>query len=211
MMTQEVQLGEATFRVEATLFGASDLAEISGMPMQMTRLWRSRGLLPERPRGRSIYSARDVAEIMVRYDLSRLGVPPSESSKIASAAADMVIWFALLSCDGACEVIGSAEAVEKFIAAFERNEKPVELISRVTNAFQFLVAAPSQKPEFVAQIEDLLRSRGVRAAMFIDLSQVALDLGENARRPLFSVRQLDKSKEAVRRLTGQRTPYLRLV
>lgn len=211
MMTQEIQLGEVTFRVEATLFGPSDLAEISGMPMQITRLWRSRGLLPEQPRGRSRYSARDIAEIMLRYDLSRLGVPPSESLEIAVSAAEMVIWFALLNCDGTCEVTGEAEAVEKFMVAFDRNEKLVDSISGTANAFQFLVSVPPHKPEFVAEIDDLFQSRSVRAAMLIDLSQVALDLGKNARCPLFSVRQLDQSKNAVRRLTGHRTPRLRLV
>ena len=211
MMADEIRIGGSTFRIEAAQFGPSDLEKVSGMPKQIARLWRSRGLLPDHPRGRATYGTREVAEIMVRFDLSRLGVPPSVSREIAANAAQIVLWFALLNSDGACEVKGDESDVELFLAAFNRNEKVVDSISGTSDAFQFLVAFPSSEPEFATQIDNLFQSKSARAAMVIDLSQVALDLSEKVGRPLFSISSSCEAERMVRRLTGHRPLHVRLV
>lgn len=122
-----------------------------------------------------------------------------------------MLWFALLNTDCACEVVGDPSDVELFLTAFNRNEKLVDAISGTSDASQFLVSFPSHKPEFAAQVDDLFRTKSVRAAMVIDLNHIAHELADKSGRPLLSIFPVAESESTIRRLTGNRPSHLRLI
>lgn len=194
-----------------TTFSASELTTIADIPGQIQRLWRSRGQLPGGGRKSGNFDAREAAEIMVRYDLSRLGVPPSETDEIGSAAAQIMLWFALLNSDGTCEVNGTQEDTANFLKRFQQDERIAGALTAEPKVQRYLWKAPGDKLSFATDIAKVIEAQGQWAMTFLDLEKSAFDLAEKAGKPLFSI---DVSGDAigrrVRRLTGQR-PSLTVV
>lgn len=189
-------------------FGSSELAEIAGIPGAMQRLWKNRGFLPCEKTTRLQYTARDVAEIMVRHDLSKLGIAPGDSDVLGHFAAQTILWFALLSSDGACEVWGSVDATNAFLDRFERDETLANSLCGDPDADRYIVRAVGADPIPVGDLPAFLESAPIRSGSFLDLAQMSFDLVSRAQRPLVRVR-LDKG--SIRRLTGQTRSHLRLV
>lgn len=142
---------------------------------------------------------------MVGYDLSRLGVPPSETNEIGSAAAQIMLWFALLNSDGTCEVNGTHEDTSSFLEHFAEDERIASALTAEPKVRRYLWKGPDEKLSFTADIAKVIGAQDQRAMTFIDLERSAFDLAKRAGKPLFSI---DVSGDAigrrVRRLTGQR-------
>jgi len=189
-------------------FDSFDLAEIVGLSGAMQRLWRSRGFLPGEKLSRLRFTSRDVAEIMVRFDLSKLGVPPSESEVLGHFAAQTVLWFALLSSDGACEVCGSVGATGSFLQRFADDAAIANVLCDNPDADRFIVRSPVSDPVTVSDLADYLEEQEMRSGSFLDLARMSYDLTARAQRPLIRVK-VDNGN--IRRLTGQKIPHIRLV
>lgn len=96
-------------------YSAGEVACISGLSPDMQRLWRRRAHLPQVGSGHARFGPAEVAEVSIRYALSKLGVPPSESRTISREAIAGALWHALLGHHGSCEVIGPEDQVEAFL------------------------------------------------------------------------------------------------
>lgn len=93
-------------------FTTSEVAMIAGMTKDLVRLWRSRGHIEVKGKRGAVYPAIEVAEIMIRYDLSRNGMAPKESKELGRKCASKIMQYVMFNHPGACEVSGSKAAVD---------------------------------------------------------------------------------------------------
>jgi hypothetical protein len=168
-------------------FSATELASISGMPLNLQRVWRSRGQLPGGSGKQARFSSRDVAEIMVRYHLALNGIPPGESVAIGRQAADQVLCFAVVNSDGACEVLGQSDDAEHFLALFKQDLSMAYELAGTSDLAGFLIRGDGGELMLVSDLAQLIHDRRFISGFFIDLDIAAEQLVERAGRPLFSI------------------------
>jgi hypothetical protein len=110
----------------------------------------------------------------------------------------------LLDVDGACEVIGAATRVEKFLTAFA-NEDPLAatLAALRTDYSRYLWSADGRDFELGNELGIIIAAEASHAYVFLDLEAIAATVGQRARKPLVAVRfQALADQRQVRRLTS---------
>lgn len=191
---------------EFAQFTSVEVCKIVGMSPALLRLWRSRGQVCGGGGKSGTFDSREAAELMIKFELSKHGVPPSESDEVSSAAAQIMLWFALLNCDGACEAIGSAKDADHFIERFRADHDVAARLTANPEVREYLVKIGAAVPEFRKELgPEMLEFATARSFTVISLSKAANDLAIAARRPLFTVDVSgDTAEPLVRRLTGYR-------
>lgn len=210
-VAEDMEQNSARRSVTQTHFSPSEVAEISGLSPEMQRVWRRRGQLPGGMGSPARFNAIDAAELIVRYELSRYGVSPSESAGAGRQAAPIVLCFALLGADGACEVLGTEPDVSSFLREFEDEHHLAAGLAGATTLANYVWRADGDEVELVSDLQDAGASGDFLSGFFIDLSHAGRRLAEVAGRPLMTV-ELEPTDgrpgKRVRRLTGHRTPQL---
>lgn len=194
-----------------SIFSSTDLTRITGIPGPIQRLWRSRGFLAKSSGANPTFSTLEAAEIFVRYDLSKFGLPPSESKEIGEAAAKIVLLFALLNSDGACEVIGKHGEVSGFLEEFEEDPEIAIRLCGNPELHRYLFRTLSGQIAMVDSLEMAVANHRLRSGAFMDLEQAASEFATRAKGPLISVCLSAEGESDTRRLTGQQATRLRLV
>ena len=191
---------------EFAQFSSVEVCKIVGISPALLRLWRSRGQVCGGGGKCGTFNSRETAELMIKFELSKHGVPPSESDEVSSAAAQIMLWFALLNCDGACEAIGCAKDADNFIERFRADDEVAARLTDKPKVREFLVKIGSGIPEFRKELgPEMLEFATARSFSVISLPKAAHDLAIAARRPLFTVDVSgDTPEPMVRRLTGYR-------
>jgi hypothetical protein len=199
MRSSELTQAEISF----AQFGPGELERITGFPQHLQRLWRRRGHLSAKtPHARSHFSAVEVAELFVRYLLAVYCVSPTESRAIGEKAGPMVLWAALLCCDGACEVLGEREDVERLINAFAHDDGLASSLAGFEGEFtQFLWSGDGSSFEFTKESEPVFASFPHYSYVFLDLEWMGTTLGQRAGKPLVTVRLDAGPQRTIRRLT----------
>jgi len=181
------------------------MAEITGLSPEMQRVWRRRDQLPEGEGSPARFTGGEAAEVMIRYELSRFGVPPSESADIGKKAAAMVMWFALLGADGACEVLGNESDVDQFLNEFEQSHALAADLAGATTLSRYVWRAGGDEVDFISDLQDVALFGDFLSGFFIDLAHAGTRLAEAAGRPLLTV-EIEPAEgrpgKRVRRLTG---------
>jgi hypothetical protein len=168
-------------------FSAAELAAITGMPLNLQRVWRSRGQLPGGSGKQARFSSHDVAEIMIRHHLALNGIPPGDSSAIGRRAAEQVLWCALVNFDGACEVLGQTSDTDEFLNLFKKDVEVAHELAGNDEVAWFLIRGDGGELMLVSDLAELIHDRRFISSFFIDLDIAAQQLIERAERPLFSV------------------------
>jgi hypothetical protein len=192
-------------------FTSMETCQIVGMSPALLRLWRSRGQVCGGGGKSGTFDAREVAELLIKYELSKFGVSPSNSGEVSCKAAQIMLWFALLNHDGTCEAIGTVADTDSFIERFRDDDSVAALLTDNPKFYQFIIMGSEGEPQFYKELtDDMLAFNSSRSICVISLQKAASDLALGARRPLFTVDVSGEGPEPrVRRLTGQRR--LRLV
>jgi hypothetical protein len=181
------------------------MAEITGLSPEMQRVWRRRGQLPEGEGSPVRFTGGEAAEVMIRYELSRFGVPPSESADIGKKAAAMVMWFALLGSDGACEVFGHEDDIDQFLEEFDRSHALAADLAGAAALARYVWRASGDELDFVSDLQEVGLFGDFLSGFFIDLAHAGTRLAEVAGRPLLTV-EIEPAEgrlgKRVRRLTG---------
>lgn len=194
--------------VRQAKFTPSELAEMTGLSAEMQRVWRRRKQLPEGEGNPTRFSAFEAAEVIVRYELSRYGVSPGASAELGKQAAPLVLWFALINADGACEVIGHDPDVSNFLREFEHQRHLAMALAGVATLYRYVWRADGDNVGLVSDLQDVGAPGEVLSGFFIDLSHAGTRLAEVAGRPLMTVELAfpeGRPAKRVRRLTGQRS------
>lgn len=178
---------DGEFRCELATFNGTELTAISGIPQALQRAWRSRGQLPGGSGRGAAFTALDVAEVHVRYQLSLNGVSPSESGAIGREAAGSVLLFGLLSFDGACEVRGDTQAVRRFLEAFAADERLATKIVGQPLVGGYLWRGDGGQLEIATDVVRRIEEKRFVSNFFLDLEVTASQMIERAGRPLFMI------------------------
>jgi hypothetical protein len=147
----------------------------------------------------------EVAELFVRHQLALYCVPPGRTQELGRRAAKIVIWRALLNCDGAREVIGEAEAADAFMRRFETDHRIVDAIVGTPQPLRFLWSAGGSEFHEAMDPNEFLLQPSHISLVCIDLERMADALARRAARPLVRV-TVPHAPEActVRRLTREK-------
>jgi hypothetical protein len=190
-------------------FSAAEVAAITGMPLNLQRVWRSRGQLPGGIGKQARFSSQDVAEILVRHHLALNGIPPSESDVIGRDAARQVLCFALMDSGGACEVLGLADHAQHFLQLFMDKAELAQELAGVSSIAQYLWRCEGGELMLVSDLANITDERRAISGSFVDLEVAADQLVERAGRPLFSINVSPGSYgRRVRRVTNGRVRSL---
>lgn len=190
---------------ELATFSSSEVAAVAGIPPALLRAWRNRRLLPGDLRRGSGLNSLEMCEVIIRYQLSLSGIPPSESAKISSEAARSTLLLALMTSDGACEVSGQAADIERFVAMWESDARIPTEIAGDPHLYRFLCRGNGGAPFFQEDVQNIILDDGYVAVFFIDLQAVATRLVEVVQRPLVKVEfEMEPGRRRVRRWSSGR-------
>ena len=189
------------WRLTYASYSAGEVARISGLSPDMQRVWRRRGYLPQVESGHARFRPAEVVEISIRYALSKLGVPPSESRAIHGNAISGALWSALINHHGSCEVIGSEKDVDAFLEDENWPDHALELVGCPANC-NYLIWDDEGTTRILNDPQEVFARRSV-SIIAIDLEVVGARLMINGRKPIATLEApLHGAARHVRRLSG---------
>lgn len=181
------ELDNLAFTMSFSEFAPADVARITGLSGVQQRVWRSRGLLPAVDGAPARFSSLEAAALLARYELSKVGVSPSESNELGNLVAPLIVLFAILDGDGACEVRGAKGDVEHFLAAFRQDTAlPMKLVE-VTNVARFLWRGDGGEFSLTDEATSLSTNPNPLTVFFLDLEEGGRRFYDRAARPLITV------------------------
>ncbi|MBU2941564.1 hypothetical protein Q4525_14030 [Shimia thalassica] len=175
------------WQIVPSTFEARDVLNITGLPQSLLRLWRKRGYLPEKERGR--WAKHDTKEIMDAYllfALSRLGVAPSDARPLLERLSNDLLFFAVTSGDGACEFVGQSSEVEKLRHQFDDAMDIARSIVKPVDERRFLLSTGGASFSRVGDLAELVESERNEYFFCIDLIAAGRGIVERAKKPLLS-------------------------
>lgn len=192
----------APSRITFTEFLPAEVAAITGLNVETQRVWRRRDQLPGSGTP-ARFSPLDVAQVFIRYQFALHGLPPGQSQSIGETYASMLLHFALLNVDGACEVTGSNDDVDRYVSDFQDSENPARQISGAQKSVRYLWHADGEAVHETNDLSEIAEAKGHVSASFVDLIEAGTRFGQMARRPLVTVEfAVDAGARRHRRLTG---------
>lgn len=174
-------------RVAPNHFTPGEVAAMSGLSQDLQRVWRRRGHLPPRAEGHATFDARDVAGIAVRHELARLGLAPVDTAKYGIEAAPIVLYFALLSSDGAADLRGGLKRIAKVAQRLANDDHVAKLISEVERPHRYIWSASPPTLEFADDFGAILLAESFPAMLVLDLAVIGRRLVANNPKPLFLI------------------------
>ena len=182
-------------------FTPAEIGRASGLSVDLQRVWRRRGQLPDRQGHHARFNVFDVASIMVRYALSRRGVTPTDSIDLGTLAAPSVVWCALMHADGVCEVRGEPGVVEEFEAAYFEDATLINRLAGVSqgDVYRYLVAFDGESPVLDNDIGLMIEGAGAESGFFISLDILGMRLVDRIGKPLMVVQIGPEPKTAAQR------------
>ena len=174
-------------------FQAKEAAELSGVPQELQRNWRRRGVLDEHSgAGRVRFSLYDVCDLKVLGILSEAKISVKFARFIGSQVAAAVMSYVRRDLN-ACEVLGVKLSQDETFRLIEQCYG-----AAVGNRFTMfrMLELPEGDPRtycFVSDTWDGLmemgaKDGGVSAALVLDSSALAREIVKAAKRPLITYR-----------------------
>lgn len=183
--------GPMTFQfpeVALAKFTVKEFAGISGMPEDLVRLWRSRGHIRDGGGRGASYSANVMADAMFRYDLSRYGIPPSESVQIGAECAGKILRYIMINHPDACRVLGPREAVDHLKSLHQNSDMLVKMFYGADIGDEMLARIDGGELQFIPFEGRDLDSYDYRSALVFNLQGYAKRIVELAGKPILSFR-----------------------
>lgn len=139
--------------LEATEFTPADAEVITGVSVDQQRNWRRYGYLPKSLGKHARFEPHQLARMLVMQMLSKRGIGPSRSHKVASAIASRVIYRACLFSEKAFEDRSGLGLDRGFGAGFP-SERNTSMMARVLSYKQHIAKhAASISPEEILKDE----------------------------------------------------------
>lgn len=165
-------------------FSAADFAQIADMPVEIVRVWRNRGHIGGGGGRGATYPSSELAEAMIRYDLARHGLPPSESIDIGYMCAGKILRYVMLNHANACEVRGPKDAVDRLRELWKNSDALSRLYFGARADDELLVRKNGGELEFRSSEWGELQAPTYRSALVFNLEAYAARLVEMAEKPI---------------------------
>lgn len=178
---------EGIGRSAPNLFSPGELEAATGLTTDMQRVWRRRGHLRARAADEGDFTAFEVAVVAIRHELARFGVAPKDSLFASSLAAPIVLYHALLSCDGAAELKGGFQAIAAVAERFAEDDRLAATISGCESICRYLWSAAPPAFRLTPDFAMVLHEEQNAGLLVLDLQVVGINLVERAPKPLFLI------------------------
>lgn len=165
-------------------FNNAQFAEITGMAPEQVRLWRSRGHIAARGGRNARYPAGELAEAMVRYDLARNGIPPSESVWIGYECAGKILRYVMFNHPEACEVRGPQNAVDWLKDLHQNTDTLTKVLYGAEAGDELLVRIDGGELEYRPSEDAELHTTDYRCALVLNLQGYAERMVRLAGKPI---------------------------
>jgi hypothetical protein len=199
MTSLEEWLRSAT--ISEAIYTPSELEGISGLSVDLQRVWRRRGQLPALAGKHARFTIADVVEITIRTALSRAGVPPSDEIDLKDAT-KAAKYHAVFS-HAAVELIGPAAAVDCLYDYFEKDSDELgRLLVGDPSQTSYLVLTAQRQTRIVDRLEDLI-AHDEELNFVYNIQRLGVLLVERGRKPVFIIQwPSDPKVRQKRKLTG---------
>jgi hypothetical protein len=168
-------------------FSPGELAAATGLSADLQRVWRRRGHLPARSQSRAVFDSIDAAEISVRYELSKMGVAPTETARLGEDIARLVLYYGLLSNDTAASVHGGLKRLGQIAGQFEADDEIARRISGTDSRWRYIWSPAPPALDLVDDFGAILSAERYAAMLVLDLAVIGSNLAVNSPKPLFVV------------------------
>lgn len=170
----------------------------SGLSVDLQRVWRRRGQLPDRAGPHARFDIFALAAVMVRYALTQRGVSPGDSLQIGVAAAPSVVWCALMYADGVCEVRGSPDNVDAFEAAYFEDDALINRLAGTapSDVGRYMIAFDDEDPILENDPGAAIEASGAETSYVVSLDVLGSRLAERVGKPLLVVQAGPSPKTA---------------
>lgn len=180
-------------------FTTSEVAMIAGMTQDLVRLWRSRGHIEVKGKRGAVYPAIEVAEIMIRYDLSRNGLAPKESKELGRTCALKIMQHVMFNHPSACEVSGSEAAVNWIRDLHQNSDRLTDFLFGSETGEELLVKVDDEEEfSWRPSTAPALDLPNYRTALVFNLEGYAARLVELAGKPIMHFNfEVEKGEEVI--------------
>lgn len=178
---------EGAGRVAFNQFSPKEVAALTGLSTDLQRVWRRRGHLSVCEDARATFDASELAEIAVRYELTRFGFSPPDTKNIGQSAGPIVLYFALLTDVGAADLRGGLKRIAETAQRFSQDDEMARLISGVQDVPRFLRSIGPPKLELLHDACASLSREHSPAMLLIDLALIGQRLVRDNPKPLFLI------------------------
>ena len=173
--------------IEFNMFSPAELAEASGLGVDMQRVWRKRGHLPPNDSPRASFDAREVIAIAIRYELSKLGVSPSHTVNAAEMSLPIVLFNALLDGERAVDFRGSIRQVAAIARSMADSHAIALQISQCESKGRYLWSCSPPDFQLIENINDLTDEAIHVAHVMLDLMVLGIRIVQRTPKPLVTI------------------------
>jgi hypothetical protein len=170
------------------MFTVREFAAISEMSEDLVRLWRSRGHIREGGGRGASYPANALAEATIRHDLSRYGIPPSDSAQIGSECAGKILRYVMINHADACRVVGPRNAVDHLRSLHQNSDALVRMFYGADVGDEVLARIDGGELQYIPFEGRDLHSYDYRSALVFNLQGYAKRIVELADKPILTFR-----------------------
>ena len=168
-------------------FSSAELGAATGLSAELQYVWRCRGHLPERSQSKEIFDSIDVASISVRYELSKIGVAPTETSHLGDEISRLVLYYALLTNDRAASVQGGLKRLSQVAGQFDADDEVARRISGISARWRYIWSPAPTALDLVVDFGAILSAERFPAMVVLDLAVIGSNLASNSPKPLFMI------------------------
>jgi hypothetical protein len=190
------------------LLDPAEVAQASGLSIELQKVWRNRGILPKKVGTRVNYTLFDAAKIAIARMLQASGWPQDDALASADLFKKRFLQLATLNADGVVEVIGSPDFVESFARAWDRDTQLSAALVGGTDGDGTLLISPDGGPVQLAKaLPDLDLISSPRRIVAINLAATAQDFANAIGRPVVSVHEKQARSSRIipiRRIIGNK-------
>lgn len=169
-------------------FSPSELAQATGLGADMQRVWRKRGHLPVKSGARASFSCKEVLEIAIRYELSKLGVSPSVTEDAAELGTPTLMLATFFNERGPLEVRGTLEGIGGISSKIERVRTFFEDLTGGVFDQRYLISFKAPVFLLASSIEAEFKKVEHASAIIVDLHALANMLVRASPKPFVTVR-----------------------
>ena len=171
--------------VRFSKFKAREFARIAGMTECLVLAWHENGHIGASRRG-TAYPSHELAEAMLRHDLSRHGLSPSETTDIGYTCAGKILRLVMVNHPEACEVKGGSNAVAWMKQVHQECRLHAKILFGDDVGDELLVCIAGSEFQFMPSGTDQLKLPRYRSALVFNLEGYAEHLATMADKPIMS-------------------------
>ena len=171
----------------------SEVASIIGMSSACEARWLAAGDMPWRAGQEGQISMVLLVDLMIKFELSKIGARPCENHSIISKAIAPIFYNAFCYADHSLEVTGMPDDVDRFRDDFSKSTALADELTGGPHHFTYIYKChDDQEIDMAHDIADVINVSERPKISYLNFRELAYCLCSRVRRPLLSVELVNK-------------------